>query len=50
VDRNVFLELVSEKYDVRSWIAINRLKRAVMNDILKYSRSLYCEFLKYTLN
>jgi len=41
MDRKVLVELVSEKYDVRSWIAINRLKWAVINDILKHSRSLY---------
>jgi hypothetical protein len=40
-DRNAVLRLVTEKYDVRSWIAINMLKWAVMNDILKYSCSLY---------
>jgi hypothetical protein len=50
MDRKVLVELVSGKYDVRSWIAINRQKWAVMNVVLKYSRSLYRDFFKYTMN
>jgi hypothetical protein len=26
MDRKVLLEIMPEKYDIRSWIAINRLK------------------------